>query len=130
MKRYSEDAWERAMKVQEVILRAMAKKITWWPAAEILGLLDRSLRRVPGRWRKGRSKRVHPPSDWGFQTGRWRRPPSNSHPSPNYLYFNDLSLFPASRARTSPLTFCYNRGRRETPLTSNLPPTPLFSKIT
>ena len=26
---------ERAMKVQEVILRAMAKKITWWQAAEI-----------------------------------------------------------------------------------------------
>ena len=28
MRRYPEDAWERAMKVQEVILRAMAKKIT------------------------------------------------------------------------------------------------------
>ena len=28
---------ERAMKVQEVILRAMAKKITWWQAAEIIG---------------------------------------------------------------------------------------------
>jgi hypothetical protein len=27
MKRYSEDAWKRAMKVQEVILRAMAKQI-------------------------------------------------------------------------------------------------------
>ena len=26
MKRYSENAWERAMKVQEVILRAMAKR--------------------------------------------------------------------------------------------------------
>jgi len=25
------------MKVQEAILRAMAKKITWWQAAEILG---------------------------------------------------------------------------------------------
>jgi len=28
-------ALERAMKVQEVIMRAMAKKITWWQAAEI-----------------------------------------------------------------------------------------------
>ncbi len=28
MKRYSEAAWEQAMKVQEVILRAMAKRIT------------------------------------------------------------------------------------------------------
>jgi hypothetical protein len=32
---------ERAMKIQEVILRAMAKKITWWQAAEILGFSDR-----------------------------------------------------------------------------------------
>jgi hypothetical protein len=35
MRRYSEPAWERAMKVQEVILRAMAKRITWWQAAEL-----------------------------------------------------------------------------------------------
>ena len=37
---------ERAMKIQEVILRAMAKKITWWQAAEILGFSDRHLRRI------------------------------------------------------------------------------------
>jgi hypothetical protein len=41
---YRKAAVERAMKVQEVILRAMAKKITWWQAAEILGLSDRSMR--------------------------------------------------------------------------------------
>ena len=39
---------ERAMKVQEVILRAMAKKLTWWQAAEIIGISDRSMR----RWRE------------------------------------------------------------------------------
>jgi transposase len=39
---------ERAMKVQEVILRAMAKKITWWQAAEIIGISDRQMR----RWRE------------------------------------------------------------------------------
>jgi len=50
MKRYPEDAWERAMKVQEVILRALAKKITWWQAAEIIGLSDRSMRRWRGRY--------------------------------------------------------------------------------
>jgi len=50
MKRYPEDAWERAMKVQEVILRAMGKKITWWQAAEIIGLSDRSMRRWRGRY--------------------------------------------------------------------------------
>ena len=49
MRRYPEDAWERAMKIQEVILRAVAKKITWWQAAEIIGISDRSLRRW--RWR-------------------------------------------------------------------------------
>ena len=36
------------MKVQEVILRAMAKKITWWQAAEIIGISDRQMR----RWRE------------------------------------------------------------------------------
>ena len=35
MDSYSKAAVERAMKVQEVILRALAKKITWWQAAEI-----------------------------------------------------------------------------------------------
>ena len=50
MKRYPEGAWERAVKVQEVILRAMAKRITWWQAAEIIGLSDRSLRRWRGRY--------------------------------------------------------------------------------
>jgi transposase len=42
---YSEAAVERAMKVQEVILRAVAKKITWIQAAEILGVSPRHMRR-------------------------------------------------------------------------------------
>src|SRR6202140_4030697 len=41
---YTKAAMERAMKVQEVILRAMAKKITWWQAAEIIGISDRHVR--------------------------------------------------------------------------------------
>src|SRR2546428_12186927 len=45
---YPKAAMERAMKVQEVILRAMARKITWWQAAEIIGIRDRHMR----RWRK------------------------------------------------------------------------------
>src|SRR6202790_4950495 len=45
---YTRAAMERAMKVQEVILRAMARKITWWQAAEIIGVPDRSMR----RWRE------------------------------------------------------------------------------
>jgi len=39
---------ERMMKVQEVLLRAMAKKITWWQAAEIIGVSERTMR----RWRE------------------------------------------------------------------------------
>lgn len=45
MRHYSEAAVERAMKVQEVILRAAAKKITWIQAAEILGVSPRHMRR-------------------------------------------------------------------------------------
>lgn len=45
---YPRAAVERAMKVQEVILRAMARKITWFQAAEIIGISDRQMR----RWRE------------------------------------------------------------------------------
>jgi transposase len=38
---------ERMMKVQEVLLRAMAKKISWWQAAEMIGVSARTMR----RWR-------------------------------------------------------------------------------
>ena len=47
---YSKAAMERAIKVQDVILRAMAKKITWWQAAEIIGISDRSMRRWHERY--------------------------------------------------------------------------------
>ena len=50
MPEYSTIAWERAMKVQEVILRAMAKELTWWQAAEIIGISDRSMRRWKQRY--------------------------------------------------------------------------------
>jgi transposase len=40
---------ERMMKVQDVLLKAMAKKITWWAAAEIIGVTDRTMRRWRGR---------------------------------------------------------------------------------
>jgi transposase len=43
---------ERAMKVQEVILRAMAKRMTWWQAAEVIGISDRQMRRWRLRWEK------------------------------------------------------------------------------
>jgi len=48
MEAYPRAAMERAMKVQDVMLQAMAKRITWWQAAEILGISDRHMR----RWRE------------------------------------------------------------------------------
>jgi transposase len=39
---------ERMMKIQEVILKAMAGKLKWWEAAEIIGVTDRTMR----RWRE------------------------------------------------------------------------------
>lgn len=47
-RQYSAAEMERMMKIQEVLLRAMAKKITWWQAAEIIGVTDRTMR----RWRE------------------------------------------------------------------------------
>ena len=51
-KLYREAAVERAMKVQEVIMRAMAKQITCWQAAEILGVSTRTVRRMKRNWKK------------------------------------------------------------------------------
>src|SRR5882724_5613626 len=50
---YAVIAVERAMKIQEVILRAMSGALTWPQAADILGMHPRSLR----RWR-ARQQRV------------------------------------------------------------------------
>ena len=50
MGRYPEPAVERAMKVQEVITRAASGQLTWWQAAEILGITDRHLRRLRDKW--------------------------------------------------------------------------------
>jgi transposase len=50
---YSAAEMERMMKVQDVLLKAMAKKITWWAAAEILGVTDRTMRRWRERLEEG-----------------------------------------------------------------------------
>ena len=43
---------ERMMKLQEVILKAMAGKLTWIAAAEIIGVTDRTMRQWRERWQK------------------------------------------------------------------------------
>ena len=40
-RQYSAAEMERVMKVQDVLLKAMTKKITLWAAAEIIGVTDR-----------------------------------------------------------------------------------------
>jgi len=45
---YSAAEVERMMKLQDVLLKAMAKKMRWWEAAEIIGISDRTMR----RWRE------------------------------------------------------------------------------
>ncbi len=48
MELYPPRAVERAMKVQEVILRVMSEQIKWFQAAEIIGVSPRTMR----RWRR------------------------------------------------------------------------------
>ena len=55
---HSQAVVERTMKVQEVIMRAMARKITWYEAAEIIGLSCRQMRRWEERWGAPSPKRV------------------------------------------------------------------------
>jgi len=43
---------ERTMKLQDVILKAMAKKISWLEAAEIVGVTDRTMRRIRERYQE------------------------------------------------------------------------------
>jgi transposase len=66
MTHYPHHATERAMKVQEVMLRAMSGQLHWIQAAEILGISDRSMR----RWRERYER-------WGYDglfDRRWKRP--------------------------------------------------------
>jgi len=52
MRHYDQTAVERAMKVQEIILRAIAKRITWIQAAVIIGISARQMRRWLRRYQQ------------------------------------------------------------------------------
>jgi transposase len=43
---------ERTMKLQDVVLKAMARKISWMDAAEIVGVTDRTMRRIRERYQE------------------------------------------------------------------------------
>src|ERR1700738_1709814 len=49
---YSASARERAMKIEQVILRALSKQITFWQAAHIARISPRHLRRLYERYRR------------------------------------------------------------------------------
>jgi transposase len=51
MKQMTRAAVERTMKLQEVMLRAMAKRITWYQAAEMLGISWRQMQRWQTRFK-------------------------------------------------------------------------------
>ena len=55
MEIYPRTAAERAMKLQEVLLRATAGKIKWWQAAELIGISERQMH----RWRKRLEEQGH-----------------------------------------------------------------------
>jgi transposase len=52
MEMYPRSAMERAMKIQEVILRAMSGELTWMQAAHILRMTDRNLRRMRAKYQE------------------------------------------------------------------------------
>ena len=74
-------AVERATKVQEVVVRAMAMKIRWWRAGEILALSRRQLRRLrqrceehgyEGLMDRRRGRRLVPRAAVGMALGLYR----------------------------------------------------------
>src|SRR6266851_9694705 len=69
---YPDAAWERAMTVQEVMLKAVSGEWHWFKAAEILGWSPRSLRREP---RACFGELLHldgSPHDWVALVPDWR----------------------------------------------------------
>jgi transposase len=72
MEIYPRTAAERAMKLQEVLLRATSGKIKWWQAAELIGISERQMR----RWRK----RYEEQGYQGLLDRRRRKPSSRRVP--------------------------------------------------
>ena len=72
MEIYPQTAAERAMKLQEVLLRATSGKIKWWQAAELIGISERQMR----RWRK----RLEEQGPQGLLDLRRRKPSSRRVP--------------------------------------------------
>ena len=78
MDAYPKAAMERAMKVQDVMLQAMAKKITWWQAgcpsirAKALSRANLSWRCFKHRWFRQRRLRTKALEHHAAITSRWK----------------------------------------------------------
>jgi hypothetical protein len=75
---YPKTAWERAMTVQEVMLKALSGEWHWFRAAEILGWSPRTLRRWRERYEAHGyggllDKRCHRPSVRRLPAGQVKR---------------------------------------------------------
>jgi transposase len=67
-------AQERMMKVQEVLMRAVSREISWIQAAEIVGCTTRSLRRWRSRFEKYGTHGLVDGRTRGHRSPRWVRP--------------------------------------------------------
>jgi hypothetical protein len=64
---YPDAAWERAMTVQEVMLKALSGELHWFRAADILGWSPRTLRRWRERYETRACVTWAPvPDKWSF----------------------------------------------------------------
>src|SRR6266702_3374093 len=104
---YPVRALERAMKIKEVITRALSGQFTWTQAAEIIGITDRSMR----RWRK----RLSTGGYADLLDRRTRRPSAKRIDIA--VVENVLRLYWGEIFRLEREAFCGEAARRETDLT-------------
>ena len=101
---YTRAAVERAMKVQEVILRALSGRQSWLQVADVLGVSPRTVRRLRLRYqcvgydglfdrRRRRSPRAVPLDEVQrvLRLYRDRYGPRDGHPGYNVRHFCDVA---------------------------------------
>jgi hypothetical protein len=116
------------MKIQEVILRAVAKKITWTQAGEIIGLCERQMRRWKERYeefgydglfdhRLGKPSpkrvplatveqilRLYSRAVWGFQRAAFSRQVARAAPHPVELHVGEARFADRRTGEEEPKT--------------------------
>jgi len=87
------------MKMQDVIFRAIAKKLNWWQAAEILGVSDATMT----RWLRSYQKNGYDPVYWIRPKGhaRWRSVPLAVAEKALFLYQRKYSHLSVAQFRAA-----------------------------